>query len=249
MVSQRNLTSLLRGWGNDLLDLIYPPHCANCGAIGAWLCDDCCATIPWISYPFCERCGRPQIQGGLCVVCQSQPTYLKMARSLSPHEGALRKAVHGLKYQGVRALAPTLADLLARGWRRYGLEADLIVPAPLAPLREQQRGYNQAALLALALGKQVQISVETGILLRVRETQSQVGLSGPERWQNVFGAFECQQGVGGMRVLVLDDVYTTGATLQACGAALLQGGASDVSALTLTRALDRISLRQQAEIF
>jgi ComF family protein len=158
---------------------------------------------------------------------------------VAPHLWPLRPAVHALKYEGVRVLAAPLADLLAQCWQAQGRAVDVIVPVPLHARRVRQRGYNQAEVLARALGPRLALPVLTRALLRHRDTRSQVGLSAQARWENVWGAFGCQsQEITSARVLLLDDVFTTGATLEACAHTLRESGAAQVCALTLTRALD-----------
>jgi ComF family protein len=159
-------------------------------------------------------------------------------RSVAPHTLALRHAVHALKYEGLRVLSEPLGTLLAACWQAQGITVDLVLPVPLSRARERERGYNQSALLARAMAGQLALPCPGRLLVRQRNTRSQVGLSAQERWDNVWGAFACHSAeLGGQRVLLVDDVLTTGATLQACAAALRQAGASEVWALTLTRAM------------
>ena len=221
-----------------LLNLVFPPHCVACNAAGDWLCVSCIASIPYSSPPLCAHCGRPVAQKGICSLCQGQPSHLMTIRALSPHRAPLRRAIHALKYEGVRIVAEPLGGLLADYWPTQHLAADLVVPVPLHAARQRQRGYNQSALLARIFGEQLGLSVTTVALSRIRNTPSQVGLSRDARWDNVWGAFRSEAGsLSGARVLLVDDVLTSGATLEACAAALLQASASQVHALTLTRAL------------
>ena len=150
-------------------------------------------------------------------------------------EGAIREAVHALKYRGVRALAPTLGGLLADYVTREAVPVDTLVPVPLHPRRERSRGYNQSALLAQAMGEVLDVPVESGALRRLRQTPTQASSVGEdERRSNVSGAFEAEAGlVRGRRMVVIDDVCTTGATLEACAMALRSAGAASVWGLTL----------------
>jgi ComF family protein len=160
-------------------------------------------------------------------------------------EGAVRDAIHALKYRGGRHVAQPLAECMAEYWRACGLRSDLLIPVPLHPDREAQRGYNQSALLASALAPRVEVPVELTILYRTRATASQTHLNWHERWDNVRGAFACsdvpEQGhnhdLTGLWITVIDDVATTGATLDACAVALLAQGARSVSAFTLAHAV------------
>jgi ComF family protein len=151
----------------------------------------------------------------------------------------LRQAIHALKYHHVRDLAIPLSELLLALWRELDWEVDLVLPVPLYPRRQRERGYNQSALLAAQLTKGLDLTTASpNVLKRVRHTRSQTGLDAAERRQNVSGAFFCQDStVRGQRVLLVDDVCTTGATLDACARALKGGGAHSVHALTVARTM------------
>lgn len=149
----------------------------------------------------------------------------------------LSDAIQKFKYGGVAALGEPLAPSLAAMWRARGLGAELIVPVPLHPLRERARGYNQSVLLAQQLGRLVGVPVEHRLVLRSRHTRPQVGLNPELRRANVAGAFLAHGTAVGLHVLVVDDVCTTGATLEACASALVEAGAQRVTGLTLARAL------------
>ena len=231
--------AVLRGWGSGLLDLFYPPHCVACGRMGAWLCAACREQIAFLRPPVCAHCGRRLAGPGICAECHRSSSALAALRSVAEHRPPLREAVHALKYEGLRALAEPCGELLAQKWREEPWPAQVIVPVPLHPRRLRQRGYNQALLLARALGRKIALPVRPELLLRQRDTRAQVGLNRQERRENVAGAFRCAPGgAQGLTILLVDDVLTTGATLEACAEALVQGGAAQVWALTLTRAVD-----------
>jgi ComF family protein len=152
-------------------------------------------------------------------------------------EGTLREAIHCFKYKNMRALAEPLGGLLVDFWPQLPDPVDVLVPVPLHRRRLRERGYNQAQLLTRHLGVAVSVPVVCDALCRVRYTTSQVGLGLRERRENVAGAFSCAGGrLQGKRVLLIDDVCTTGATLEACCMALKAGGARSVWALTVARA-------------
>lgn len=158
-------------------------------------------------------------------------------RSVAYSEGTLREAIHLFKYEGVTALAEPLASLMVAYWSRHPMSVDVVVPVPLHRHRLRWRGFNQSALLAQKLCDHVNLTVDEGILVRHRSTAAQVDLNAEERRENVRDAFRCiGNDVVGTRVLLIDDVCTSGSTLEACAAALRQRGAKSVQALTLARA-------------
>jgi ComF family protein len=153
------------------------------------------------------------------------------------HSGPLREALHRFKYKRDLGLADAFAELLIEVFQRAGEETDLVVPVPLGRKRQRERGFNQAAMLAAAFSGKLGIVYRPGAAKRIRETRSQVGLSVPQRRENVAGAFQADpKTISGKRVLLIDDVLTTGATLNACARALKDAGAAAVVALTLARA-------------
>jgi ComF family protein len=143
--------------------------------------------------------------------------------------------IHHFKYRNARALAAPLAARLITAWREAGLSADLIVPVPLHASRAAERGYNQSALLARGLGSAVGVVVAEDLLVRERATLQQTHLNRRERSQNVSGAFASRRNLPGLRVVLIDDVCTTGATLEACATALRAAGAVHVQGLTVAR--------------
>ncbi len=221
------------------LDLLFPPQCVVCGRLERWLCPACLQQIPLLDAPLCPLCGRLWDRPGVCKACEEHPLRVSRIRAavlFAP--GAVQDALHALKYRGATELAAPLALLMEQAWQRYAFESDMLIPVPLHPRRERRRGYNQAAWLALALGARLQLPVAPRGLLRVRHTVSQTRLSREERRQNVAEAFSLAPGlnVSGLRITLIDDVATTGATLDACAGVLLDHGARDITALTVARA-------------
>lgn len=218
------------------LDLLFPPRCVACKRRGAWLCARCQEQITPIVDPVCRSCGRGIDSGFVCDTCRHHPLALDGVRAAAYFEGPLRQAIHHLKYKGLRTLAGPLGDLLGAAYLRYSLPADLIVPVPLHSSRYAQRGFNQSELLAGRLSATIRTPLAASALVRVRNTPSQVGLSASQRRDNVKEAFSWQgPSLRGQRLLLIDDVCTTGATLEACAAALRAAGAASVWALTLAR--------------
>ena len=221
---------------DSLLDLLFPPRCAGCGRSGSLFCGACLPQVEWLRGPLCPRCGEPLGLGGLCPRRRRHPVALDGLRSAAWHTGPLRKAIHRFKYSGVRALEGPLGALLLAAWRREPLPAELLVPVPLYAQRLRERGYNQAAILATRLGRGVGLPCDARSLRRTRHTAPQVGLRADERQQNVQGAFSYTgPPLLGKAVCLVDDICTTGATLEACAVALKAAGARSVWALTLAR--------------
>jgi ComF family protein len=162
---------------------------------------------------------------------------IERIRAVVYFEGVLREALHQLKYRGHTALAEPLGDLMAAYWAQHAIPADVVVPVPLHATRLRERGYNQAALLARALARRVGLALDEQTLVRQRATAPQVDLDARQRKENVHDAFCCSaRTLAGQQVVLVDDVCTTGATLEACAVALYEGGARSVQALTLARA-------------
>lgn len=220
-----------------LLDLLFPPHCVGCHRPGTWLCPECREKIEFITEPVCPRCGRPVTQPGrLCPICRRMNPPIDGIRSAAYFEGVLREGIHHFKYRGIRALARPLGQLMSERWSFYHIPGEVLIPVPLHPSRLAERGYNQAMLLARELGATLDLPVETGSLVRVRATASQVTLDAAARRENVRDAFRClDDQVAGRQVVLVDDVCTTGATLSACSIALQEAGADSVWAYTLAR--------------
>lgn len=219
-----------------LLDLVFPAQCVACQAEGAFLCQACQSDLPQLAPPYCLLCATPMATGGLCSHCQASPSVIRGIRSPFLMEGRARAAVHALKYNNLRALAAPMGKLMARYAQDMGLAADVIVPVPLHPRRERHRGYNQSHLLAIQIGRLLGWPVEAALLAKTRNTAPQVEVASiEERLRNVDGAFAATRPVTGHTVLLIDDVCTTGATLEACATALRDAGAATVWGLTFAR--------------
>lgn len=220
----------------DILNLLFPPRCVACAKSGRWFCSDCQDTIQYIEPPFCPRCGRPTTTARLCNWCREAPPQIDGIRAVAYLEGPLRAAILRFKYSNMRVLATSLGHIMAHHVSKDRLPVDVVVPVPLHPQRLRERGYNQAALLAREVAKAVDLPVLQDGLMRVRSTLPQVGLSARERRDNVRGAFGCvEEGLKGQRILLVDDVCTTGATLDACTIALRERDVQTVWGLVLAR--------------
>jgi len=235
----KRTTSAVRRLYRLLLDLVLPPCCVVCGKVEVWLCDGCAEQIPFADRPVCPRCGDAWDGPELCPRCRTSPLRAAPITSVFLFQDAIRDAVHALKYRGGVQVVDPLSGRMAEAWRCWGLSSDLLVPVPLFSDREALRGYNQSALLARALSTRVEVPIDETILFRTRATASQTHLGRQERWDNVRDAFACSNArdLSGLRITLLDDVATTGATLDACAVALIAQGARNVSAFTLAHAL------------
>ncbi len=203
------------------IDLLFPHRCAGCGRLDTFWCDQCQQELDQIT---------------LTEHIEAKPP-LQAVTASGWHIGKLREAVQALKYENVRQVANPLGEKLAQCLERQDWTIDILVPVPLHTKRLAERGYNQAQLIAEVVSKMSGIRCEADALQRVRETQSQVTVSGAERLVNIQGAFVADSEiVNGHSVLIIDDVYTTGSTLSACGEALLTAGAQVVYGLTVTAA-------------
>jgi ComF family protein len=204
-----------------------------------WFCDECLRRVPRIEPPTCIRCGREiePFSPRICSHCRTAPLEIERIRSAVYFEGTLREAVHKFKYEGLTVLAEPLGSLVVEGWSRHATPTDVLVPVPLHESHLRRRGFNQAALLTYQLANHVHLPVDEKTLIRHRATASQFRLATTERRENVSGAFRCvSDALSGQSVLLIDDVCTTGSTLDACAVALREGGAKRVEALTLARA-------------
>jgi len=222
------------------LDLLFPPRCAACKKQGHVLCPACRSAIHPLAPPFCQRCGTPLAAENICPQCSFRAPSLSGVRAYSSFEEPLRGCIYSLKYEGNTRLTEPLGLLLAQAYRHYALQVDAIIAVPLDNKRQEQRGYNHAYLLAKVCAAQVHVPLYATMLIRHRATVAQVGLPASERRQNVAGAFRCTAAFTtgallGRRILIIDDVCTTGATLEACAAPLFAAGAREVWALVLAR--------------
>ncbi len=224
-------------WSWAALDWIYPPTCGGCDHPGARWCVTCHQSVKVITSP-CRLCGQTITTGELCNRCAAQPPGMAAIRSWAEFSGPIRHAWHRVKYRRDVALADVLAEPLICMVQALHWPVDMIVPVPLSDGRMRQRGYNQADLLAKPLAWGLKGIHSPKALWRGRDTTSQVGLTREQRRENVRNAFQASPKiVSGKCILVVDDVATSGSTLDACADALLQVGAETVYGLTLARAV------------
>ncbi|MGC8862025.1 MAG: double zinc ribbon domain-containing protein [Armatimonadota bacterium] len=226
-----------------VLDLVYPPRCLVCGEPGSlYLCEVCIGRIPLIGPPCCRVCGAPVGLGErTCVECRGREYRFEYARCAGIYEGELRRAIHALKYDSHIVMADPLAELMARAFPNTYLagKVDVVVPVPIHYSKLVERGFNQSEELARRFCTARGLPLEAGALVKVKKTRPQVDLPEDRRAANVEGSFEVPspERIAGRRVLLIDDVFTTGATLSEAAGALCAAGASSVCAYALARSV------------
>jgi competence protein ComFC len=219
------------------LDWLFPPQCGGCGKPYTRWCLECQKNTETLPRTVCKKCGEALATGDFCSRCRSAPPDYQALRSWGWFKGPLRNGLLRLKYHGDMALGEIFARSLIELLVELDWPVDFITPVPLGIARQAERGYNQASMLALPLALGCGMKFLPQALVKVRETRSQVGLSGDQRHANVAEAFQAREKlVRSKNVLVVDDVTTSGATIESCAAALFNAGARDVYALTLARA-------------
>lgn len=232
------------------LNLVYPDNCRICGQRRAtkaqsYVCHECRKDIRQITPPVCSLCGR-QFEGDItveftCEDCRNRKIYYDRARSAVYYDGTVVKALHAYKYNNAMWFEPFLAQMLIEKAKIEicNGEWDCIVPVPLHFVRKNERGFNQAERLSNHLSKAVKIPVNARILKRVKYTETQTALERHKRGENVKNAFALRDrdlNINGLRIVLVDDVMTTGATVNECAKTLRKGGASSIFVLTLARA-------------
>lgn len=221
----------------EAVDWVFPPQCGGCKAVGERWCRSCRDSAVPMSGPICLHCGALLREGSQCADCQKSPPAYASLRSCYVFDGALRSALHRLKYSRDIGLGEALAQPLTALLAQLDWPVDLITSVPLGKTRLAERGYNQSTLLARPLALARRLSFSSRCLTRTRDTASQVTLTAAERRTNVQGAFWANPAlVKGKSILVVDDITTTGSTIQACALALSQAGAKACYGLTVARA-------------
>jgi competence protein ComFC len=218
------------------VDWLYPPYCGGCGTFGSNWCPTCQAAAVRLSTSICRVCGDPLPRTGLCKDCCAGRPFFHSARSWAFFDGPVQNVLHHLKYRNNIGLGNSLAIHLAEVKIPFTHEIDLVVPVPLSRKRLSERGYNQAAMLAFPLALIMMKKYQPKALKKIIETKTQVGLNIAERNINMKNAFQAFSNfAAGKSILLVDDVMTTGATLNDCSRALIEAGAIEVNALTLAR--------------
>lgn len=226
-------TSLVR----PLLDTLLPQDCLLCAspAGSQLICPACVADLPTLPTPACPRCALPSPQGEICGRCQRHPPHFDRLIALYPYSFPLDRMIQRLKYGHQLALAAWFGEQLAATARN--LDFDLIVPMPLHPARLTERGFNQAMEICRPLAHATNLPIDSSCCQRIRPTSPQEGLSLLARRRNLKNAFACNTDLGGRHILLVDDVVTTGASVNECARTLRLHGAAEITVLTVARTL------------
>lgn len=224
----------LPDWMWNAIDWFFPPHCLGCGIEGEIICQECYASIKRIPANVCPYCNAYVSTSGHCPKCMNRkPPYAEF-RAFAFYGGVIREAIHHLKYQNDVGVARVLASYLMKVIQAGDWEFDLVVPVPLSKPKLEQRGYNQAERLAQPMAAALEKTISTEALVRIKENASQVDLDVQSRRENVRGVFEADPAiVKGKRILLIDDVFTTGATLESASKALKEAKSGLVYAVTV----------------
>jgi len=230
-----NLRKKIQG---KIYDLVYPKKCVGCGIEGEWLCGKCFNKIVIVKAPFCPTCQRMTMMGQYCPRCRSGQ-YLTGVIIAAHYEEPLKEAIHRFKYDRVADLGGILSEFIVMRLEAGFPRGDLVLaPVPLHRRREAERGFNQALVLARKIGADFDLPLINDVLKRVKEVEPQMKLKRTERLKNILGAFEARGDVRrltGKTVLLVDDVMTTGATLNEAGRVLREAGARNVWGLVLAK--------------
>ena len=233
----------------SLLNWIYPPKCISCRTIfppvhnvpRPWICDNCKPLFAPVPDPICHLCGHPKISDETsCLSCQNRHFYFESHRAAFVYDNVVRDLIHNIKFRNERQAAQGLGHLFAGIARDWDLNGDYIIPVPLHPAKKRTRGFNQAAVLARPLWKAFGIPIAEDMIKRIKKTAPQSGLSVPGREQNLSDAFKFNKrkyDIANKRILLIDDIFTSGATMNTCAKLLMDNDAAKVICLSLSIAV------------
>jgi competence protein ComFC len=210
-----------------------------CGAYGDLICNYCCRKLPRLVPPICQRCGKPEASANLCSSCWATESNTDLIRSAFIFNGSIRAAIYELKYNNIWAIAEVLGELMADYYIQNNIDGDVLCPVPVHKKRMSQRGFNQSQLLAQVISDRIHIPIKSNALIRTRHTHSQTKAENVyARKKNVENVFECKDtSITDKSVVLIDDVCTSGATIDSCALALKMAGAKKVIGFTLAREL------------
>lgn len=217
---------------------ILPPACVLCGDVaqGSGLCAGCRADLPWHTAPRCPQCALPTPDGALCGACLRHPPAFDQTHAALVYRFPLDRMIPRLKYHGQLAIAPALGTCLAESVAE-AMRPDRVVPMPLHPARIRERGFNHASEIARSVARRLGLPLDLDSCHRIRDTPPQMQLKHDARRRNVRGAFACATRLDGERIAIVDDVMTTGSSLNELAAVLKRAGAAAVDCWVLARAL------------
>ena len=230
----------MNDWSTIIQDWIYPPTCLLCGEeghSGRDLCRECENTLPR-NDPACPRCGLALASAGLqaCGICLKDPPAFDAAHTVFQFQGSIRFLIHHLKFHANYASARLLGQLMTDMLQHIDEKPDCIIPVPLHPARYRERGFNQSIEIARTLSKRLAIPLALNACTRIRRTQSQAELHAAERRANMKGAFICKAKLPGKRLAIIDDVVTTGTTVNELASVLRRAGAEQIQVWAVARA-------------
>jgi ComF family protein len=223
-----------------MMDWIYPPVCPGCESLGFRFCPECVSGINFLNSSLCEKCGQPILDPNqkYCLPCQKRAPTSTKVRSVAIYEGAIRNAILQMKFHQDFGISEYLGQLISTLFFELNWDIDLIIPVPLSVERKNTRGFNQSYRLAIPLSLQSGIPINTKILTRTINTQTQSELPKSERFANVEKAFTANGTlIQNKKILIIDDVATTSSTINACSTTLLSNGAMAVFGITAARAV------------
>ena len=220
------------------LDFLLPQDCLLCGASSknVLLCGACDANLPRLPEKHCPRCAIPTPHGEICGRCLAHPTHYERTYAVFLYEFPVDRLIGAFKYGHRLSLAAYFGRQMATVFQAVNADIDVLIPLPLHPSRLKERGFNQALELARTVAKTLNKPLDTKICRRTRATKPQVELRGAERLKNLRGAFACDADLRGKNVLLVDDVMTSGASVNECSRSLKARGAADITLLVLARA-------------
>lgn len=229
---------------NFLLNLLFPPFCLNCQREGNYLCQDCLSLIDISNYQYCPFCHPPKIvlDGKTCKFCKRNKKLNGLFSATSYQDFIIKKVIGQFKYQPyIKELSKILASLIITHFQLLAKSPNfsqaILIPIPLEKKKLKERGFNQAEEIAKELSIFLKISLVNNILLKIKETLPQIELSGKEREENIKGAFACQKSdiLKGKKILLVDDIFTTGSTMEECARVLKKAGAKEVWGIVVAR--------------
>lgn len=227
------------GW--RLLWRLFPPGCIGCGTSGAEICGACLESVERPVGKTCDRCGKMLTGTGVCPLCSGLETiWFERVRSAFVYEGLIRKAIHAFKFERKLGLSFLFADAIFSVYLEMKTRVDIVLPAPISRARRAERGYNQSAWVARTFSLKTGIPYSVTALQKARDTAHQALLTEAARRTNLSGVFEAEPGdIQGKSVLVVDDVLTTGTTMNECSRALREAGAASVFGITIAATENR----------